>query len=446
MPEAPQEGSDFARLPHESVHRLTKPLAWFLRIEAVAAAVLLFFTIAAVGLANSPWAEAFLAVWETPLGLRVGSQEFVRSIKDWISDGLMTLFFFLVAVELKRELVLGELRHPRMAALSVSAALGGMAVPAALYLLLQSGQAGEAGWGAVMATDTAFVIGCLALLRSRIPQSLRIFMLSLAIVDDIGAILVVAIGYGHHLAWSALVAAAVGLVVVRLMAHVGIRSMPLYILAGISIWFAVDRSGIHATITGVVLGLMTPTGRWVSDERLYRILDRVVAHPAGNNNEGSGATQDRQSLRLAETAARETLAPAERIQIALHPWIAYCVMPLFAFANAGVPLSMGDLGDAVTVAVFVGFALGKPVGILAFTWLALRLGAVKPPELDWKLLVGGGILAGIGFTMALFISNLAFDKSLINQAKLGIFLASLFSAAAGLTLLFWVTRQKGRAL
>lgn len=443
MPEKQQGSSDFAQLPHEAVHRLTRPLALFLRIEAVAATVLLFFTIAAMGLANSPWAEAFLGVWETPIGLQIGSLEFVRSIKDWISDGLMTLFFFLVAVELKRELVLGELRHPRMAALSVSAALGGMGVPAALYLLLQSGQAGEAGWGTVMATDTAFVIGCLALLKSRIPQSLRIFMLSLAIVDDIGAILVVAIGYGHHLTWSALAAAAVGLAVVRLMAHIGIRTMSVYVLAGAFIWFAVDRSGIHATITGVVLGLMTPTGRWVSDERLYSILDRVVAHPAGN--EGSGTTQDRQSLRLAETAARETLAPAERIQIALHPWVAYLVMPLFALANAGVPLSLGDLGDSITVAVFVGFALGKPAGILAFTWLALRLGALKPPELDWKLLAGGSILAGIGFTMALFISNLAFDTSLLNQAKLGIFLASIFSAAAGLTLLFWVTRQRNHA-
>ncbi|WP_349568997.1 Na+/H+ antiporter NhaA [Azotobacter salinestris] len=444
MPEAQQGSSDSAQLPHESVQRLTRPLARFLRIEAVAAAILLFFTISAVGLANSPWAEAFLGVWETPLGLRIGSLELVRSIKDWISDGLMTLFFFLVAVELKRELVLGELRHPRMAALSVSAALGGMAVPAALYLLLQSGQPGEAGWGAVMATDTAFVIGCLALLKSRIPQSLRIFMLSLAIVDDIGAILVVAIGYGHNLAWSALVVAAAGLAVVRLMAHVGIRSMSLYVLVGALIWFAIDRSGIHATVTGVLLGLMTPTRRWVSDERLYSILDRVVAHPGGN--EGSGETRDRQSLRLAETAARETLAPAERIQIVLHPWIAYLVMPLFAFANAGVPLSLSDLGSSITVAVFVGFALGKPAGILAFTWLALRLGAVKPAGLDWKLLAGGGILAGIGFTMALFISNLAFDESLINQAKQGIFLASLFSAAAGLMLLFRVTRPKNQAL
>jgi len=443
MHEDPQGNAELARLPAESVHRLTRPLIRFLSVETVAGAVLLFFTVAAIGLSNSPWAEAFLGIWETPLGLQLGSQAIARSLRDWIGDGLMTLFFFLVAVELKRELVLGELRHPRMAALSVSAALGGMLVPAALYLVLQSGRAGEAGWGVVMATDTAFVVGCLAFLKSRVPQSLRVFMLSLAIVDDIGAILVVAIGYGHNLAWGALAFAAAGLAVVRLMTLVGIRNVALYVLAGGFIWFAVDRSGIHATITGVLLGLMTPTGRWVSDERLYSILERVVAHPAGN--EGSGETRDRQSLRLAEIAARETLAPAERIQIALHPWVAYLVMPLFAFANAGVSLSPDDLGDAVTVAVFVGFALGKPAGILAFTWLAVRLGATRPPELEWKLLAGGGILAGIGFTMALFISNLAFDRSLLDQAKLGIFLASLFSAAMGLAVLFWVTRQRNRA-
>ncbi|GAB3389947.1 hypothetical protein GCM10027514_33060 [Azotobacter armeniacus] len=248
MHEDQQGSSDFARLPHESIHRMTKPPARFLRIEAVAGAVLLFFTAAAVGLSNSPWTQAFLGVWETPPGLQVGSLDFVRSIKDWISDGLMTLSFFLLTVELERELILGELRHSRMAALPISAALGGMGVPAALYLLLQSGQAGEGG--AVMATDTAFLIGCLALLKSRIPQSLRVFMLSLAIVDDIGAILVVTIGYGDHLAWNALAFAAVGIAIVRLMTLVGIRSIQLYVLAGGFIWFAGRTDPDHPASVG----------------------------------------------------------------------------------------------------------------------------------------------------------------------------------------------------
>ena len=335
---------------------------------------------------------------------------------------------------IERELVSGELNNPRMAALSIAAAIGGMIVPAAIYLALQSGQPGETGWGTVMATDTAFVIGCLAILGSRIPPSLRVFMLSLAIIDDIGAILVVAIGYSSHISWGALALGLLGIAVIRFMALTGIRSISIYFLVGGFIWFAVDASGIHATITGVVLGLMTPARRWVSDERLYAVLSRVIAHPA--SEEGSGDTKDRETLQVAEIAARETLSPVERLEFALHPWVGFVIMPLFAFANAGLPLSLGEIGNAVTLAVFVGFVFGKPVGILAFSWLAVRLGiAIRPPDLDWRLMAGGGMLAGIGFTMALFIANLAFDQELLDSAKLGIFLASVTSAVLGVALL-----------
>jgi NhaA family Na+:H+ antiporter len=428
---------EISGLPEEVVDWLSKPFIRFLHIEAAGGAVLLLFTVAALALSNSPWAHFFENVWETPVGLHIGSLEFARSLREWINDGLMTLFFFLVALELKRELVLGELSHPRMATLSIAAALGGMLVPAALYLLLQWGQPGQHGWGTVMATDTAFVIGCLALLGSRIPKSLRVFMLSLAIVDDIGAILVVAIGYSSEISWTALALGALGIGVVRAMAVLGFRGFPLYFLVGGFIWLAVDASGIHATITGVILGLMTPARRWVSDERLYAILGRVIAHPTGNH--GSGDTKDRQTLQVAEIAARETLSPVERLEIGLHPWVGFVIMPLFAFANAGLPLSLGDLGNSVTLAVFVGFALGKPIGVVTFSWLAVRSGiALRPADLSWQLLAGGGLLAGIGFTMALFIASLAFSESLIDSAKLGIFLASVVSAVAGLTLLMWL--------
>jgi NhaA family Na+:H+ antiporter len=437
MSEDPQPETEIARLPKELIDRLTRPFGRFLRIEAAGGAVLLLFAVAALVLSNSPWALFFEHAWETPVGLQLGSLEFARSLREWINDGLMTLFFFLVALELKRELVLGELNNPRMAALSIAAALGGMLVPAALYLALQWGQPGEMGWGTVMATDTAFVIGCLALLGSRIPQSLRVFMLSLAIVDDIGAIVVVAIGYSSHIAWAALALAALGVAIVRAMAALGFRGFPLYFLVGGCIWLAVDASGIHPTITGVILGMMTPARRWVSDERLYAILGQVVAHPSGADR--SGATKDRQTLQVAEIAARETLSPVERLEIALHPWVGFVIMPLFAFANAGLPLSIGDLGSSVTVAVFVGFALGKPIGVLTFSWLAVVSQiAIRPPDLSWRLLARGGLLAGIGFTMSLFIANLAFSKSLIDSAKLGIFLASIFSAVAGLALLMWL--------
>ena len=440
-----QEGNaEYTRLPTELLDRLTKPFTRFLAIEAAAGGILLIFTVAALVLSNSPWAHSFLNVWETQIGFQVGAWEFGRTLRDWINDGLMTLFFFLVSLELKRELVLGELRSPRMAALSISAALGGMLVPAALYLMIQAGQPAQHGWGTVMATDTAFVIGCLGLLGSRIPQTLRVFMLSLAIIDDIGAILVVAIGYSSHIAWPAFALAALGVAVVRAMAALGFRGFPIYFLIGGFIWVAVDASGIHATVTGVILGLMTPARRWVSDDRLYAILKQVIAHPA--SDEGSGDTRDRNTLQVAEVAARETLSPVERLEIALHPWVGFVIMPLFAFANAGVPLSMDILDGPVTLAVLAGFAVGKPVGVLSFSWLAVRSGiAIRPPELSWGSLAGGGLLAGIGFTMALFIANLAFSESLIGSAKLGILLASVVSAVAGLALLTWATAGGARA-
>jgi NhaA family Na+:H+ antiporter len=436
-----EAGAGLDRLPVELVDRLTKPFAWFLRIEALGGGILLLFTVAALALSNSPWADSFLSAWEVPVGIRVGSFEFTRSSREWINDGLMTLFFFVVALELKRELVRGELRSPRMAAFSIAAALGGMLVPAALYLALQVGREGAPGWGTVMATDTAFVIGCLALLGQRIPQSLRIFMLSLAIVDDIGAILVVAIGYSGQLGWGALALGALGIAGVRGMALLGVRSIPVYFLAGAAIWLAVDASGIHATITGVVLGLLTPTRRWVSDDRLQAILGRVAPDPAEDHR--SDIAEGRKAWRLTEVAVRETLSPVERLEMMLHPWVSFVVMPLFAFANVGMPLSSAEFGNPITFAVLVGFTIGKPVGIATFGWLAVRSGlASRPYDMGWGMLAGGGLLAGIGFTMALFIADLAFDDALINAAKLGILSASVVSAAAGLAVLAWSTRGR----
>ncbi|TKB50527.1 Na+/H+ antiporter NhaA [Ferrimonas sediminicola] len=432
-----QVSPERTRLPKEVIDRMKNPFVRFLRIESAGGGVLLFFTIAALGLSNSPWSDSFEHAWETLLGIQVGSFDFSRSLREWINDGLMTLFFFLVALELKRELVLGELNRPRKAALSISAALGGMIVPATIYLAFQSGQPGQNGWGTVMATDTAFVIGCLALLGSRIPHCLRVFVLSLAIVDDIGAILVVAIGYSSDIVWWSLAAAAFGLVIIRVVTMLGFRGYPLYVVIGGGIWILVDASGIHPTITGVFLGLMTPARRWVSDERLYAILSQVIAHPDGS--ESSGDTKDRRTLQMAEIAARETLSPVERLEIALHPWVVFVIMPLFAFANAGLSLTLSDFGDPVILAILISFMIGKPIGILLFSWIAIRLHiATRPQELTWRLLFGVSLLAGIGFTMALFIANIAFPKELIDSVKLGIFLASVSSAVVGLAVLMWL--------
>lgn len=429
------------RLPQETVDRFTKPFAQFLRIEAAAGAVLLIFALAAVAVSNSAWSGPFLAFWEMPLGLHLGAVEFSRSLRHWINDGLMTLFFFVVALELKRELVLGELRNPRMAALSLAAALGGMAAPASLYLLLVRGGPGAHGWGTVMATDTAFVIGCLAVLGSRIPLSLRLFLLSLAIFDDIGAILVVAIGYGGALNWPGLAVAAFGLGVVAALARLGVRSVPTYFMIGGLVWLALDLSGVHPTLAGVALGLMTPTRRWVSSHRLNAILKRIRVYPPGTGWGGDG--DDRRDLQRAGIATREALSPVERLESALHPWVAFAIMPLFALANAGVPLFTAGFDRSIATAVFIGFVLGKPVGVVLFSVLAVRLRlAVRPPELTWGLLAAGGLLTGIGFTMALFIAELAFGPSLLNSAKLGILASSGFAGTSGLMALTWLTSRK----
>ncbi len=429
------ESNQLPQLPTELIGRFTGPFDRFLKIEAAAGLVLICATIVALGLSNSPWRYVFENFWNTSIVAQIGSWDLSRSLRDWINDSLMTLFFFLVALELKRELVMGELKNPRMAALSIIAAIGGMIVPALVFLVLQLGKPGMNGWGTVMATDTAFVIGCLALLGRRIPQSLRVFMLSLAIVDDIGAILIVAIGYGHGVSLGPLALAVLGLMTMIFLSHVGVRSVFFYSLMGICVWIAMDSSGIHATITGVIIGLMTPTGTWVSDSRLHTIFDHIVAFPPGDH--WSGDTEDRKALQVAQTAAREALSPVERLEMKLHPWVSFVIMPLFALTNAGVVFSIVKFTDSLTIAIFLGFVLGKPIGVFGFSWLAVQLGiATRPPELSWRVLIGGGVLAGIGFTMALFIGELAFNNDLIDSVKLGILSASVFSVVFGLLLLW----------
>ncbi|MDR3504395.1 MAG: Na+/H+ antiporter NhaA [Legionella sp.] len=433
------------QLPKEPIHLISKPLAQYIRIETSTACLLLLSTLISLIIANSPWSKPFLSIWEIPLGIHVGNFEFSRSVHGWINDGLMTLFFFFVSLELKREFVFGELQNPRIAAFPVMAALGGMLVPAFIYLILQSGEPGQKGWGTVMATDTAFVIGCLALLGKNIPQSLRLFMLSLAIIDDIGAILVVAIGYSHGISGMPLLVSVIGFIFIHIMKTLGIRNIAAYFFIGSFIWIAIDASGIHPTVTGVILGLMAPTKTWVSDKRLHNILEHMISYPPGEH--WSGDTEDRKALLMTEVAAREVLSPVERLEIFLHPWIGYFILPLFALANAGVPISSSDFTHGVTVAVFLGFILGKPIGVFIFSFIAEFSGlAVRPRDLNWVLLAGGSILTGIGFTMAIFIANLSFEPDLVNAARLGILSASVFCALTGISVLlvykFYINHNK----
>jgi NhaA family Na+:H+ antiporter len=431
-------------LPRELADRIARPFARFLEIEAAIGSVLLVAIFSAVALANSGLSASFLDLWETSVGVHLGSWDFARSLRRWINDGLMTMFLFVIALELKRELMLGELRDLRMTALAFAGALGGMVVPAGLFLLLTSGHAGSHGWGTVMATDTAFVIGSLALLGSRIPTGLRLLLLSLAIFDDVGAILVVAIGYGEGLNPVALALALLSLALVDAARRIGVRSVTVFFAIGGAAWLCFDASGLHPTIAGVILGLMTPARAWVSDERLRAILDRLLSYPRGDH--WAGDTKPRRDLRRAGTAVSEALSPVERLELMLHPWVGFVVMPLFALANAGVAISAADVDERVFSAIVVGLVLGKPAGVVTFCWLAVRLGlARRAPGVSWSLLAAGSLLTGIAFTMSLFIADMAFQGTILDTAKTAVLAASTIAAGVGLLALACLTAGRRAA-
>ena len=430
----PNASEQRGALPEKPIDRVLEPLARFLHVEAAGGILLLLCTALALALANSPYAEPYLGFWKTSVGFRIGTFEMFHSLKHWINDGLIAIFFFVIGLEVKRELVLGELRDVRRATLPVVAALGGMIVPAAVFLVLLRGQPGAEGWGIPMATDIAFVVGCMALLGTRIPRPLRVMLLSLAIADDIGAILVIAVGYTEGLRLDWLIAGFVGLGVVLCMSRIGIRALGAYVIVGAAIWLAFHESGVHATIAGVLLGLITPTEAWVARSRLNFTVERFGRYLHGES--WSSAGERRTALRELETAARETLSPLERIETSLHPWSSFVIMPVFALANAGVPIHLAAFGEPIALALMAGLVIGKPLGIVAFSFAAIRAGIAElPAGVSWSVLSGAGFLAGIGFTMALFIGDLALGGPLLDSAKIGILSASALAALAGMGIL-----------
>lgn len=421
-------------LPKELADHFTRPFARFLKIEAIGGALLLATTMAAILMMNSPASDAFSSVWETDIGIRIGPLDFARTFRQWINDGLMTLLFFVVSLEIKRELTLGELRSWRHATLPLAGAMGGMIFPIVIYLMLTAGGAASVGWGSVMASDTAFLVVCLTVLRRYIPQSLRVFLISLAIFDDIGAILVVSVAYSTSPAWLPVGGTLIGFATIAVLLWFGIRSTPVYALVAFATWVSCDASGFHPTIVGVVLGLMTPARHWVDDERLRSIFARVLAHPRGGK--WSGDTIERRDLRRAGVAAGEALSPLERYELFLHPWAAFVIMPLFAFANAGVALGQVDLTGRLPFAIGVALLVGKPVGVLALTLLAERLRIGKRSRtLTWPHLCAGSVLTGMGFTMAIFMAQVAQAGADLNAVKVAILAASVLSAVLGCALL-----------
>ncbi|MDM8539503.1 Na+/H+ antiporter NhaA [Desulfococcaceae bacterium HSG9] len=420
--------------PKAPIDTLIDPFKRFLHIESAGGIALLIATVVALVLANSSVADWYLALWKTKVGFTLGSFQMIHSLQHWINDGLMAVFFFVVGLEVKREIVMGELQDIRQAALPLAAAVGGMAVPAGIYLLLQYDSPGVLGWGIPMATDIAFVVGILAVLGSRISNSLRVMLLSLAIADDIGAILVIAVGYSAGLNYGALAFAIAGILVMLVFMKVGVRNVGIYIFLMIMVWFGFHESGIHATIAGVICGLMTPARSWLNEGVLSDIVNRTRIFVQGGGWQNTDAKNA--ALRMMEVASRKSISPLERFETGLHPWVGFVIMPVFALANAGVPINAADFTDPVATAVAASLIIGKPAGIILFSWLIIKTGIARMPAgISWGAIAGGGTLAGVGFTMAIFIASLALECPQLDAAKVGVLAGSALCASAGAVIL-----------
>ncbi|HVG61059.1 MAG TPA: Na+/H+ antiporter NhaA [Hyalangium sp.] len=414
------------------------PLQAFFRLEASSGILLALCAVAAMVWANSPWAWSYTGLFDAPMAVELSGARGAFTFRELINDGLMTLFFFLVGMEIKRELSAGELRTPARAMLPLVAAVGGMLVPAGLYLIFNAGTPAAAGWAIPMATDIAFSIGCLTLVRARVSHALVVFLTALAIFDDIGGIIVIALFYGTGLHVEWLLAAGGVAAVLALCNKFYVRNGMIYAVLGAALWYAMHHGGIHATLSGVVLGMFIPAipvrrGREVLNE-LSTYINRCVAEP------GDEALRGAQILYI-EEQLEDIEPPLNRFVHLWHGWVAYGIVPLFALANSGISLegmSLADLVKPLPLGIIVGLFVGKQVGIFLFTWVAVRTGvSPMPGGARAAQLYGVAVVAGIGFTVALFVATLAFpgQPELLAEAKLGILLGSLLSAVVGYLLL-----------
>jgi Na+:H+ antiporter, NhaA family len=411
----------------------------FLHVETVGGIVLLAAAAAALIWANSSAYASYQQLWHAPLTLGLGGYVFAQPLHFWINDGLMTVFFLVVGMEIRREIHEGALSSVRLAALPLAAALGGVVVPALIYLLMNSEPSARQGWAIPTATDIAFAVGVLALLGKSIPGAVRIFLLALAIIDDIAAVLIIAIVYSASLDYLGLLIAGVGVLLVLGFQQIGIGTAYAYIVPGAVLWFGLLQTGVHPTLAGVILGLMTPVLPLRTRERPVDAAARALSDI--NERAGSQHKDQRelvQPLKQLRQAEREILPPVVRVQAALHPWVAYAVMPLFALANAGVRLDGVDFAvpaaQGIVAGIVAALVIGKPVGIILGSWAAVRLGWCRlPPAVTWSGVSLVGCLGGIGFTMSVFIATLALrDEGHLAAAKAGVLFASVTAAIIGL--------------
>lgn len=429
---------------------LIDPVRKFFDAINLSSQLLLAATIIALIWANSAYANIYFDLWKTELSFVFGSFQLVDSLGHWINDGLMVIFFFVVGLEIKRELIVGELSSFKKASLPIIAAAGGMIVPALIYLGFNAGQAGMHGWGIPMATDIAFAVGCLMVLGKRVPLALKIFLLSVAVVDDIGAILVIAIFYTDQVSINSLLLAGGILCVSALLNYLGVRKTYPYAILGIVLWLAFLQSGVHATLAGVLLAFTIPARAIYNNTKFkQKAKDILIEIPDSEFSVMCIDESKKIALNKLKKYVDDIGTPLQRIEDALHPIAVYIVIPIFALANAGVSFVGGEkieLINPVTLGVVLGLILGKQIGITFFSWVAVKMGIAFLPEgVNWKQIYAISCLAGIGFTMSLFITNLAFtDIVLMEQAKVGILAGSLVSAVIGLTILRLILGDKNK--
>ena len=419
---------------------IKKPINQFIKLETSSSIILFGATVAALILANSPLSDQFLDFWKNYITFSLPGFELSKPIYKWINDGLMAIFFFLIGLEIKREILSGELSHVKKASLPLFAAIGGMVIPAALFTVLNAGNAGGEGWGIPMAADIAFSLGILTLLGNRVPSGIKIFLMAFAIIDDLGAVLVIAFFYSTNLIWANIFVGLGIVVALAILSKFNYYSKYTFFIAGVIVWVLFLKSGIHATIAGVLMALTIPLSRKTDTRSFYEkskaLLD-VFLTECKTQGEGEKSVLTKKQLHAIdelEELTENTTSPLQHSEHMLHGWVSYLIMPIFALANAGVAFSFsGDSNLILSLNLAISMVVGNFIGIFSFSWLAIKLNIAELPQnVNFKQLAGVSFLGGLGFTMSLFINGLAYDDpNLIDSAKMGILLGSLIAGLLG---------------
>lgn len=423
------------------IDKITVPVNKFIHQEHTSGIVLFISVLVAIIWVNSPLQHFYHDLWDIKLSLGLGGHILDHSLHLWINDGLMAVFFFVIGLELKREFMAGELSTIKKASLPMVAALGGMLIPALIYFFINKGTTAEHGWGIPMATDIAFALALLSIAGKHIPTSVKVFLSALAVADDLGAVLVIAIFYSSHIALMPLTIGMWLLVILLIGNKLGIRSIIFYLVIGFGVWVAFLLSGVHATIAGVLVAFTIPARTRINEKNYAESLRKLLFdfEKAIPNNSTLTTPEQHDTIEKIKELSMDAETPLQKVEFALHPWVAFVVMPLFALANAGIVIGsnfFSSLVNPVSLGVAIGLLAGKFIGVLLATWLMVKFGAQLPAKASWKQIVGVALLAGVGFTMSLFISGLAFTHpEMIDQAKYGILLASLLAGVLGVMVL-----------